>query len=182
MVRHRRNSARGCPFGETYAARDYRLRLYPAGHVLGSAMVHVETEAGESLLYTGDFKMRQGLAAEAIEIPQADVLVMETTFGNPNYVFPPQAETHAQIHDFCRCALADGEVPVLLAYSLGQGAGSVDAAQGCRASADGASNHRRTQRGLPRTWGGLAGDPAARFPEHGGLCRRHATVGRAQAA
>lgn len=122
-VRHADSQAQlGAPlaFGETYQARGYRIRLYPAGHVLGSAMVHIETDGGDSLLYTGDFKTRKGLAAEAIEIPRADVLVMETTFGKPNYVFPPQSEAHDQICSFCSRALDAGAVPVLLAYSLGK--------------------------------------------------------------
>lgn len=111
---------RALPYGEVYQAAGYRLRLCPAGHVLGSAMVHVETDAGESFLYTGDFKTRQGLSAEAIEIPQADTLVMETTFGRSDYVFPTFEETCQRIHGFCDRAAAEGCTPVLLAYSLGK--------------------------------------------------------------
>ena len=59
------------PYGEVYQGEGYRLQFYPAGHVLGSAMVYVETDAGETFLYTGDFKTRKGLSAEAIDIPQA---------------------------------------------------------------------------------------------------------------
>ncbi|MGJ8653996.1 MAG: MBL fold metallo-hydrolase RNA specificity domain-containing protein [Opitutaceae bacterium] len=107
-------------FGEVYQGKGYRLRLYPVGHVLGSAMVYLETDVGETFLYTGDFKTRKGLSAEAIEIPQADTLVMETTFGKPSYVFPPIAETCQQIHAFCDRALSVNQTPVLLAYSLGK--------------------------------------------------------------
>lgn len=35
----------------------FRLSLHPAGHVLGSAMARLEVD-GDSLLYTGDFKLR----------------------------------------------------------------------------------------------------------------------------
>jgi len=108
------------PYGETYHGKGYWIRLYPAGHVLGSAMVHVTTDAGQSFLYTGDFKTRKGLAAEAIEIPRADTLVMETTFGRPNYVFPAFTETCLQLNEFCDQALRQGKTPVLLAYSLGK--------------------------------------------------------------
>ncbi len=107
-------------YGDVYEGKGYRLRLYPAGHVLGSAMAHVETEAGDTFLYTGDFKTRHGLAAEAIEIPQADTLVMETTFGRPSYVFPSFAATCEQVHRFCDRAFESGQTPVLLAYSLGK--------------------------------------------------------------
>ena len=45
--------------------------------------------ADETLLYTGDFKLRRSLSAEPCEPRRADILIMETTFGRPQYVFPP---------------------------------------------------------------------------------------------
>ena len=40
--------------------KDFVLTLYPAGHILGSAMLHVRRlRDGASLLYTGDFKLRE---------------------------------------------------------------------------------------------------------------------------
>lgn len=108
------------PYGKSYQHGPLKIQLYPAGHVLGSAMVRVEAPSGESLLYTGDFKTRHGLAAEPMEIPQADTLVMESTFGRPEFTFPPTKVLHTQILEFCSAALAADEIPVLLAYSLGK--------------------------------------------------------------
>src|SRR5256885_5695853 len=65
-----------------------RLRLLPAGHVHGSAMVHVTRPEG-TLLYTGDFKLRECLTVERARTAEADVLVMESTFGLPLFRFPP---------------------------------------------------------------------------------------------
>jgi len=96
-----------------------RVVLHPAGHILGSAQFWAENEHG-SLLYTGDFKMRRSGAAEPCATPRADTLIMETTFGRPQYVFPPAETVRAAIIDFCLRALADGIVPVLFAYSLGK--------------------------------------------------------------
>lgn len=106
-------------FGEIRELRGARLTLLPAGHVHGSAQLHLETGEG-SLLYTGDFKLRPGLSSEAIEWRAADTLIMETTFGRPEFVFPPTEQVLARVVTFCREALAIGEVPVLLAYSLGK--------------------------------------------------------------
>jgi Cft2 family RNA processing exonuclease len=103
-------------------ARDttsFHLTLLPAGHILGSAMAFIEA-AGESLLYTGDFKLRPGLAAERCEPRHADYLVMETTFGRPHYAFPPETDVWRELIAFCRTALAEGATPVLFAYSLGK--------------------------------------------------------------
>lgn len=95
------------------------LTLLPAGHIFGSAMSLLETPAG-SLLYTGDFKLRRGLSAEPCEPRPADVLIMETTYGRPQYEFPPTAVVLHGLVRFCREALDNDEVPVLLGYSLGK--------------------------------------------------------------
>jgi Cft2 family RNA processing exonuclease len=108
------------PWGEDHALNaETRVRLYPAGHILGSAQFWAERD-GKSFLYTGDFKLRQGLSAETCATPHADVLVMECTFGLPRYAFPPQEEVMAAMRDFCCQAVDAGEVPVLFAYSLGK--------------------------------------------------------------
>ena len=106
-------------FGETREFASGRATLLPAGHILGSAQLFFETDAG-SLLYTGDFKLAPGLAAEPCEWRHADTLVMETTFGLPRYRMPPRAEVAARVITFCRETLDAGAVPVLLGYSLGK--------------------------------------------------------------
>ncbi len=99
----------------------FRLRLLPAGHISGSAMLHVtRTKDNASLLYTGDFKTRRGRTAEPVNFLAADILILETTFGLPCYEFPNQMEIEAGILRFVNDAFADGETPVLFGYSLGK--------------------------------------------------------------
>ncbi|MEO8425562.1 MAG: ATP-dependent DNA ligase [Verrucomicrobiota bacterium] len=97
----------------------YQMTLLPAGHIFGSAMAWIEA-AGNTLLYTGDFKLRPGLSAEKCEPRPADILIMETTYGRPIYRFPPTAEVLNGVLQFCREALDNDETPVLLGYSLGK--------------------------------------------------------------
>jgi len=109
------------PFGQAEALTpECSVTLHPAGHILGSAQCLLAHRAHGSLLYTGDFRLRPGPAAEACATPRADVLIMETTFGLPRYVFPDGAQVLAAIAAFCSEALADGATPVLYAYSLGK--------------------------------------------------------------
>ena len=79
----------------------------------------VEAE-GQSLLYTGDFKLRRGLSAEACEPHRADILVMETTYGRRQYTFPPTESVLEGVVRFCREALDNDATAVLLGYSLGK--------------------------------------------------------------
>jgi Cft2 family RNA processing exonuclease len=97
-----------------------KATLFPAGHILGSSQVYLESAEHGSLLYTGDFKLRASLAAEPCATPRADVLIMETTFGLPRYVFPPDEVVITQLIAFCQQAVADGATPTLLCYSLGK--------------------------------------------------------------
>jgi len=111
------------PYGEarefSHAGNKFQVTLLPAGHIFGSAMVLVEA-GGESLLYTGDFKLRPSRSAEQCEPRQAEVLIMETTFGRPHYVFPPAEDTMREVTRFCSEALEAGETALLLGYSLGK--------------------------------------------------------------
>ena len=109
------------PFGETLERNGHRIVLLPAGHALGSAMIHItRISDSESLLYTGDFKTRPGLSAEAPEVRQADTLIMETTFGIPNYAFPSSEEIRKETIEFCERVLSYSAIPILLGYSFGK--------------------------------------------------------------
>lgn len=121
---HARQPARreliALPFDRSHElAPGCRITLVPAGHILGSAQFLAESEHGR-LLYSGDFKLRPGRAAEVCATPRADVLIMETTFGLPKYRMPPADEVIAGIVAFCRATLAAKAVPVLFGYSLGK--------------------------------------------------------------
>ena len=120
----KRTKIREIPFGKSIAlGKGVSLMLLHAGHILGSAMVWVKRKVGNRetrLLYTGDFKLRGGKTAEMCQPKQADVLVMETTFGRPEYLFPPEDKVVNEIVSFCRNALKEGKVPILLGYSLGK--------------------------------------------------------------
>jgi len=109
------------PFGHTeQLTPDCTVTLHPAGHILGSAQILLDHVEHGTLLYTGDFKLHPGHAAEPCATPRADILIMETTFGLPRFVFPPAEEIVASLVAFCRDTLAAGATPVLLCYSLGK--------------------------------------------------------------
>jgi len=108
-------------FDEPHVWREHTLRLLPAGHIIGSAMLHLTRHSdGATLLYTGDYKLRAGLSTPQARLLQADTLIMETTFGLPRYVFPPLNELVDQLQAFTRDALDAGAIPVLMGYSLGK--------------------------------------------------------------
>jgi Cft2 family RNA processing exonuclease len=99
--------------------RDTQLTLRSAGHVLGSAMLHVARPDG-TLLYTGDFKLRPSLTVPRADPVQADTLVMESTYGQPHFRFPPWEQTADRLITLVTEALRDGRQPIVMGYSLGK--------------------------------------------------------------
>lgn len=106
-------------FGESMELAGASLTLFPAGHVLGSAQILVETD-GLKIGYTGDFKLGGGLTTEPAAPLQCDVLLMECTYGHPRYVFPDISELLRRLREFVERSFDCSSVPVLLAYSLGK--------------------------------------------------------------
>lgn len=62
--------------GESIQVGDVRIQTHPTGHTIGSAAFSWSTEAGESVLVTGDVK-------DYHHLPRCDFLVMEANYGDP---------------------------------------------------------------------------------------------------
>ncbi|MCE5268247.1 MAG: MBL fold metallo-hydrolase, partial [Planctomycetaceae bacterium] len=110
---------RAMPYREPIVWGGLRLTTYPAGHCLGSAMLLAE-DGDQSLLYTGDFKLGESATAARAELPHADTLVIESTYGHPDYRLPPRQQAVEQLVTLVRETLARDAVPVIEAYSLGK--------------------------------------------------------------
>ena len=108
------------PFDTPVTVGRATVTLTSAGHALGSAMIAARSAHG-TVAYTGDYKLRPNPFAPPARVPRCDALIMECTFGEPRYRFPPDAVLIAQLHQFCADALAAGATPVVLAYALGKG-------------------------------------------------------------
>ena len=109
------------PYGETMDTPAYTLTLHPAGHCLGSAQALIESKAtGERLLYTGDIKLRSSPTNEPLETVQAGTLVIESTYGRPDYVFPSQERVLETAFRTLRAWLDRGERPVVQGWRLGK--------------------------------------------------------------
>jgi metallo-beta-lactamase family protein len=111
------------PYGrDTDVTKSVRFRFIEAGHVLGSAMVHAVVAAldrDRTLTFSGDMG-RRGLPIlkPTGNIPPADVLVCESTYGNRLHrSFPETVEKlYAAIRDTIE---RDGKV-LVPAFSLGR--------------------------------------------------------------
>ena len=74
---------------------DVRITLYNAGHMLGSAMVHLHIGNGlHNLLYSADMKYARTRLLEQAEtkFPRLETLMIEATYGGKENVLPPVRE------------------------------------------------------------------------------------------
>ena len=75
----------------TDIAPDIRLTLHNAGHILGSAVVHLHIGEGlHNIVYTGDYKYaRTTLLEPAVtEFPRVETIITESTYGCLLYTSP----------------------------------------------------------------------------------------------
>lgn len=59
------------------------FKLENAGHILGSTQLIADTAEFGRLVYTGDFKLKEGLTTKPAKIIECNTLIMECTYGNP---------------------------------------------------------------------------------------------------
>lgn len=122
LMRQRGFTGEGKPlaFGQIIETDRFKARIYPAGHILGSAMIYIESDS-ESLLYTGDFRTPPSSATEGFEAPdQTDILITEATFSLPIYRWKTNEELAQDVRSFASEALEENYTPVFLAYNLGK--------------------------------------------------------------
>lgn len=103
---------------------DVRITFYNAGHILGSAMVHIHVGNGlHNILYSADIKFAKShlLAPSAHTFPRLETLMIEATYGAQDRVLPPQAESDKQVADTINKTIDRGGK--VLIPTLGSGRG-----------------------------------------------------------
>ncbi|VTS04546.1 MBL fold metallo-hydrolase [Tuwongella immobilis] len=99
-----------------------RCQFLPAGHVLGSAMLHLTLKGSKGerrLTFTGDLGRRgMPMLQPSDPIPPADVLVSESTYGNRTH--EQVSRTIEKLHATIRTTYDRGGKVLIPAFSLGR--------------------------------------------------------------
>ena len=107
--------ARGYDLGDTTEEVE-GVELLDSGHILGSRAIRITDE----VYYTGDASGRTRAFLGRCKTRQARILVMETTYGSPEYVFPPTAKLVKDVNSLIASAYERGAPVVLMGYPLGK--------------------------------------------------------------
>jgi uncharacterized protein len=99
------------PYGKpTDISPDMTITLNNAGHIMGSATVHINISGAHNILYSGDYKYaRTQLLDSAVSIyPRVETLITESTYGNTTDVMPDQQSVYRGFTESINKTLMDG--------------------------------------------------------------------------
>ncbi|MEM4564789.1 MAG: beta-CASP ribonuclease aCPSF1 [Desulfurococcaceae archaeon] len=106
----------------TDVAPDVKVTFYNAGHILGSAMVHLHIGTGlHNIVYTGDFKYTSTRLLEKSEsvFPRVETLIMESTYGASKQQSREEAE--AMLIDIVKRTAERNGVVLIPVFAVGRG-------------------------------------------------------------
>lgn len=92
------------------------FQLVDTGHILGSRGLLV----ADDVYYTGDISIRERAFMKAAKVPHAKTLIIESTFGRPEYVFPPLYEVTHRTNEIISEMYDLGIPVILMGYTLGK--------------------------------------------------------------
>ncbi|MGI0002432.1 MAG: MBL fold metallo-hydrolase, partial [Nitrososphaeraceae archaeon] len=99
------------PYGKpTDISPDITITLNNAGHIMGSATVHLNISGVHNILYSGDYKYAktQLLDGTLSIYPRVETLITESTYGNSTDVMPEQSIVYRTFTDNINKTLTEG--------------------------------------------------------------------------
>jgi len=102
---------------------DVRITMYNAGHILGSAMVHLHVGNGlHNILYSGDQKYGKTLLLEPAVtfFPRLETLMLEATYGGKDNIMPHRQETDEELMSVINETMARGGKVLIPTLGVGR--------------------------------------------------------------
>ncbi|HZE79212.1 MAG TPA: MBL fold metallo-hydrolase [Nitrososphaeraceae archaeon] len=92
------------------------FELIDNGHILGSKGLLID----DCIYYTGDISIRERGFMKPAKLPAVDTLLIESTFGKPEYIFPSITEVLHKTNNIISESYDRGVPVILMGYSLGK--------------------------------------------------------------
>ena len=106
-------------YHESYSQNNVHFKQKSSGHIVGSTALVIESSEGK-VIYTGDVSIRDKGFLEPFKPEKCDSLIIESTFGTPEYVFPEYDETIKQTKEQISYYIEKNIPVVLMGYALGK--------------------------------------------------------------
>ncbi len=96
-----------------------KVKLTPAGHILGSTIFEIELPSGQRAVFSGDLGARNApLMCPPLSPERADVLVLESTYGDK--IHEHREDRQQQLQAVLEKTLVNRGVTIIPAFSLGR--------------------------------------------------------------
>ncbi len=102
---------------------DIRLTFYNAGHTIGSCQTHLHIGNGlHNLVYTADmlYETSNLLSAATTRFPRLETLIIESTYGGKNDVYPPRREAELFLMEIIKNTIKRGGKVLLPVLGVGR--------------------------------------------------------------
>lgn len=108
-------------YHKEFRIKGLRFRLFPAGHVLGSALIEV-LDGKHRLIYTGDMSLKKTRLLEPAytEHLNADTLIIESTYGGEEDTFQKEQITLKQLLDSVKETINQGGKVIIPSFAIGR--------------------------------------------------------------
>jgi len=104
-------------FFRKFSIGGLNITLYPSGYSYGASQILVKKD-NKKILYSGSINNRQLKFCDEIYYPSADVLVMESTYGNSKYDFSNYKEEEERLKNYTARELQKGNSVVIFISPL----------------------------------------------------------------
>jgi len=97
-----------------------KVRFINAGHIVGAVCIHLRYK-DRTLLYTGDYSLANSRTTDGLKIqhlPQTEVLITETTYGNTTH--PSRSEQERALIERAIAVVKQGGNVLIPAFALGR--------------------------------------------------------------
>lgn len=106
-------------YGEILNINGIKVSFHPAGHILGSAQIRLESD-NEVVVVSGDYKTEEDKTCQKFEPVRCNTFITESTFGLPIYKWSCQKEIFDEINSWWKQNIKEGKTSILFGYSLGK--------------------------------------------------------------
>ena len=105
--------------GEILNINGIKISFHPAGHILGSAQIRLESD-NQVVVVSGDYKTGEDYTCQQFEPVRCNTFITESTFGLPVYRWSHQKVIFEEINYWWKQNIKEGKTSILLGYSLGK--------------------------------------------------------------
>lgn len=104
---------------EVYLTDNLKVTALNAGHILGSSMFYFE-DKNTTLLYTGDLNTKPSLLLKGAKPINADILVIDSTFGREGFSFPLRSLVYDSFLEKLKKDIFENKFIIIAGYTLGK--------------------------------------------------------------